>query len=155
MTKRKKTYLLAALTLGVLCFIWGNSMLPGEESGAISGGLLAWLVRTFPFLKWMPELLLRKLGHFMEFAALGFLLAWFFLLRGQRGFHRGTMPLLFVLLAAVTDETIQSFSLGRSPSVFDVWIDVAGGCTGIALLFLGAKIHTWFQRKEKNNEKDS
>lgn len=65
------------------------------------------------------------------------------------------MPLLFVLLAAVMDETIQSFSLGRSPSVFDVWIDVAGGCTGIALLFLGAKIHTWFQRKEKNNEKDS
>lgn len=156
MAKRKKTFLLAALTLGVLCFIWGNSMLPGEESGAISGGLLAWLVRTFPFLKWMPELLLRKLGHFSEFAALGFLLAWFFLLWGQRGIHRGTMPLLFVLLTALTDETIQSFSLGRSPSVIDVWIDVAGGCTGIALLLLGAKIHTWIQkRKEKINEKNS
>ena len=36
MTKRKKTCLLAALTLGVLCFIWGNSMLPGEESGVLS-----------------------------------------------------------------------------------------------------------------------
>lgn len=148
MAKRKKTYLLAALTLGVLCFIWGNSMLSGEESGAISGRLLAWLAGTFPFLKWLPELLLRKLGHFLEFAALGFLMAWFFRLRGQKGIHRMSMPLLVVLLVAVTDETIQTFSLGRSPSVIDIWIDVAGGCVGIALLLLSTRIYTWIQNRK-------
>ena len=154
MKKRKGTYLLAALACLVLCFIWGNSMLSGEESGAISGGLLDWLVRTFPFLKWLPEIVLRKIGHFSEFGLLGFLLAWFFLLQGQRGLHRLSMPLLFTVLIAVADETIQSFSLGRTPSVIDVWIDVAGGCAGILLVALGSKIYTWIHnQKGNNNEK--
>ena len=112
-------------------------MLSGEESGAVSGGLLEWIVTTVPVMNWLPEALLRKFGHFSEFALLGFLLAWFFLLQGQRGLHRFTMPLLAGMTAALTDETIQSFSPGRCPSVMDVWIDVAGGCAGIAVLYGG------------------
>lgn len=135
MANRKGMFLLVVLTCLVLCFIWGNSMLSGEESGAISGGLLSWLVATFPFLKWLPEYLLRKFGHFSEFGLLGFLLAWFFLLQGQRGIHRMSVPLLFAMTAALMDETIQVYSLGRSPSVMDVWIDVAGTCAGIAVLY--------------------
>lgn len=156
MRKRTATYLLAALACLVLCFIWGNSMLTGEESGAVSGGLREWLISTFPFLNWLPERLLRKLGHFSEFGLLGFLSAWFFLLQGQRGVHRAAMPLLFTVLTAVTDETIQSFSQGRSPSVIDVWIDTAGSVAGILLLLLGAKIYTWIRnRKGNNHEKAS
>ena len=156
MKKRKGTYLLAALACLVLCFIWGNSMLSGEESGAISGGLLAWMIDTFPFLNWLPEYLLRKFGHFSEFGLLGFLLAWFFLLQGQRGFHRFTVPLLCGMTAALTDETIQTFSAGRCPSVTDVWIDTAGVCAGIALL-----VGLWYllkmirNRKGTNHEKAS
>ena len=135
MTRRKGKFLLAGLICLVLCFMWGNSMLSGEESGAISGGLLAWRTDTFPFFKWLPEYLLRKFGHFSEFGLLGFLLAWFFLLQGQRGFHRFTLPLLGGMTAALTDETIQTFSIGRCPSVMDVWIDTAGVCAGIALLY--------------------
>lgn len=156
MAKRKGQFLLAVLICLVLCFIWGNSMLTGEESGAISGGLLSWLIETFPFLKWLPELLLRKFGHFSEFALLGFLMAWFFLLQGQRGFHRLTVPLLFGMTVALTDETIQSFSSGRSPSVMDVWIDVAGVCAGIALLCGGFCLYHLIQnRKGIQNEKNS
>ena len=135
MLKGKGKYLLAGLICLVLCFIWGNSMLSGEESGAVSGGLLSWVTENFPFMKWLSEHLLRKFGHLSEFALLGFLLAWFFLLQGQRGFHRFTMPLLCGMTAALTDETIQVFSAGRGPSVTDVWIDTAGVCIGIALLF--------------------
>lgn len=147
MTNRKGMFLLVILTCLVLCFIWGNSMLTGEESGAVSGGLLSWLVGTFPFLKWLPEYLLRKFGHFSEFFLLGFLLAWFFLLQGQRGFHRMSMPVLFCMTAALTDETIQTFSTGRSPSVMDVWIDVGGACTGIAVLYGCYYIYKLFRRK--------
>ena len=86
-------------------------------------------------MKWLPEYLLRKFGHFSEFGLLGFLLAWFFLLQGQRGIHRMSMPLLFAMAAGLTDETIQVYSLGRSPSVLDVWIDVGGALAGIALLY--------------------
>ena len=46
-----------------------------------------------------------------------------------------SMPLLFAMTAALTDETIQVYSLGRSPSVMDVWIDVGGAFAGIALLY--------------------
>ena len=46
-----------------------------------------------------------------------------------------SMPLLFAMTAALTDETIQVYSLGRSPSVLDVWIDVGGALAGIALLY--------------------
>lgn len=148
MTGGKKKFGLALLACLVLCFIWGNSMLPGEESKAISGGLLNWLRQTFPALEALPELYLRKLGHFSEFCLLGFLLTWFFLIQGQRGIHRVTMPLLFALLTAVTDETIQTFSLERYPSVMDVWIDTAGACVGIvALLVLHSLITLLFKRK--------
>lgn len=150
MTKRTGIFVLVVLACVVLCFIWGNSMLSGEESGAISGGLLSWLVHTFPFLKWLPEYALRKLGHFSEFGLMGFLLTWCFLLQGQRGIHRASMPLLFAVLIAVADETIQTFSLGRSPSVIDVWVDVSGACAGIALLLVCAKLYTWIHKRKGN-----
>lgn len=150
MTKRKGKFLLAGVICLVLCFIWGNSMLSGEESGAVSGGLLSWVTETFPFMNWLPEYLLRKFGHFSEFGLLGFLLCWFFLLQGQRGIHRFSMPLLFGMTAALTDETIQSFSPGRSPQVTDVWIDTAGAFTGILLLYGLYRLYHHFKKTERN-----
>ena len=149
MTKKSGKFLLAGLICLVLCFIWGNSMLSGEESGAISGGLLDWIITNLPFLKWLPELILRKFGHFSEFGLLGFLLAWFFLLQGQRGIHGASMPLLCGMTAALTDETIQVFSPGRRPSVVDVWIDVAGVCAGIALLWGGYYLFLKWKGRKK------
>ncbi len=146
--KLRKALVFAAALL-VLGFIWGNSLLSGEESGQISGGLLRWLKSVLPFLKGMPELLLRKLGHFSEFAALGFLLCWLFRLGGQQGVHRFSVPLLCGMLAANIDETIQVFRPGRGPSVIDVWIDVAGVCAGIAVFFLLRRIRTIWKGKTK------
>lgn len=132
MKKKWINILLAVLICLLLCFIWGNSMLPGEESGAISSGLLQWLKETFPFLDFLPELILRKLGHFSEFALLGFLSAWFGRIRGWQSL----LPLLFAMTVAVLDETLQLYSLGRSSSVMDVWLDMLGTCTGVALLYI-------------------
>lgn len=143
--KSRKVLCICAVA-ALLCFIWGNSMLPGQESGQISGGLLQWLRQTFPFLRGMPELLLRKLGHFLEFAALGFFLCWLLRLGGQRGIHRVSAPMFLGMLAANIDETIQVFRPGRGPSVIDVWIDVAGVSAGIAVFFLLRRIHTRIQK---------
>ena len=150
MSKRKGLFLPAGLICLVLCFIWGNSMLSGEESGAVSGGLLSWMTENFPRMRWLPERLLRKFGHFSEFAVLGFLLGWFFLRQGQRGLHRLTVPLLFGMTAALTDETIQSFSPGRSPQVTDVWIDTAGALTGILIVYGGYRLYHHFKKTERN-----
>ena len=88
MNAKVKKHLILAAVLLVLCFIWGNSLLPGTESGKISGGLLAWLKETVPFLKGLTGHLIRKLGHFSEFTALGFFLSWLLRMENQQGIHR-------------------------------------------------------------------
>lgn len=130
-----RVWALVAVVL-ILGFIWGNSLLDGEDSSEISGGLLAWLISVLPFLSWLPEVVLRKLGHFSEFTALGFFLCWLLRSDEQRGLQKISLPLLCGILVANIDETIQVFRPGRSSSVVDVWIDAAGTCTGIGLFCL-------------------
>ena len=134
----KKRKALCCVLIGLnLALIWGNSALPGGVSLELSNGFLALLSRSFPFLARIGSMLIRKLAHFSEFACLGLLLAWFFRLMGERGFHGVTSPALLGTLAACVDETIQRFVPGRESSLIDVWIDIGGVCTGILLLHLG------------------
>ena len=118
-----------------LCFIWGNSMLPGEVSAAFSDwvkNLLAWMLPVNG-----TELsgggLLRKLAHFTEFATLGFLLSMLFRLKQRK--IRYALPLGVV--TACMDETIQMFVPDRGPGILDVGIDTCGVLTGIFLLQIG------------------
>ena len=127
------------LTL-ILAFIWGNSLLPGEISGAISG----WVKNLIRMIIHLPESdpeqghgLLRKLAHFTEFGCLGMVLCWLF---GMLNKHR-----LFALLcgfsAACTDETIQCFVPDRGPGIRDVLIDTAGVVVGMGILLAGYAIY--------------
>lgn len=145
--RKQKAWALAAVVL-TLGFIWGNSLLSGEESGNISSGLLAWLISVFPFLSWLPETVLRKLGHFSEFTALGFFLSCLVRPDEQRGIQKISVPLLFGVLAADIDETIQLFRPDRGSSVVDVWIDTAGVCAGIGLFYLLCYVHSRAKRKK-------
>ena len=131
----KRLRLCTVLLICNLIFIWGNSLLPGEVSGAFSDWVKAILSKLF---SGDPDEtsgggLLRKVVHFTEFAALGMCLAW---LHGmlQKGKLR---PFLWGVLAASVDETIQRFVPDRGPSVKDVCIDSAGVLTGIILLWTG------------------
>ena len=119
--------LLIVLTL---CFIWGNSLLPASISGAIS----QWVKELVNQLLWFwkdgslmsGDGLLRKLAHASEFALLGAeLTCW-----RVKGITRIQEVLLFGLLAALTDETIQLFVAGRSGQIRDVWIDLLGVLIG-------------------------
>lgn len=127
------------LILFLICFIWRNSCMPASESSRISSGVLRWLLDTFSFIPF-TEFIVRKLGHFLEFAALGFLLANYIRLLGEKGLHHFTLSLLPGILTAMTDETIQMFVEGRSSEVRDVWIDTAGCVFGILFLLLIAKL---------------
>lgn len=138
----KRLRLCVTLLICNLVFIWGNSLLPGEVSGAFSDwvkSLLAYLLPMGPD-DGSGGGLLRKAAHFSEFAALGMCLAW---LHGmlQKGKLR---PFLWGVLAASVDETIQRFVPDRGPSVKDVCIDSAGVLTGIILLWIG---HDYFKRR--------
>lgn len=137
-----------ALLVAELIFIWGNSLMPGEVSGAISdwvGSILRLLFEQGPE-EVSGGFPLRKLAHFTEFAALGMTLCWLFaMLQKGRGY-----ALLCGVLAAATDETIQIFVPDRGPSVRDVALDSCGVLTGMILLCLG---HSYFV-KRKNRRKD-
>ena len=145
MNKRKQKIIVTLLIGLNLLIIWGNSALPGEVSGEISSGILAAFAEVLGQMIPGGELLLRKLAHFSEFACLGLLLSWRFLVLEDR--FQFPMPLLCGVLAAMTDETIQVFVPDRGPSVIDVWIDAAGVFTGAVILLLGCKL----MKKQRNH----
>lgn len=128
-TQHRSCAILIALNLA---FIWGNSAMPGDNSGALSG----WLLELLSFLpdSDLAHTILRKLAHFSEFGLLGILVCWLWNL------HRDNLPvslLGFGLAVACIDETIQYFVPGRASSLIDVWIDTAGFTTGLILLSFG------------------
>ena len=132
----KRMRLCVTLLICCLVFIWGNSLLPGWISGAISDFAKKILELLFAQGEPGPEnggFLLRKLAHFTEFTALGMCLCWLF---GMLGKGR-LLPLFCGAAAACVDETIQVFVPGRGPSVRDVCIDSCGVLLGVILLTLG------------------
>ncbi len=124
---KKKTIYIILFSL-ILCFIWGNSILSREVSGAIShfiadifGGEQGATDEGHHFL--------RKLAHFTEFAALG---AVYWLLSGEYMSEKSkrVFSSAFVgVFVPLCDETIQVFS-GRGPALADVWIDASGYAVG-------------------------
>lgn len=151
MMKRTKPrlWINSGLIIGILCFIWGNSLLPGEDSGNLSGFVGMMLQKLLPFLDLQSEIglhLLRKAAHFSEFAALGMSLAWLFGMLSKQRLLSLALPLLSGAGAAAIDETIQLFSPNRGPSIRDVGIDTAGVITGIAVLTL---LHCLYKRMKK------
>ena len=133
---QKRMRLCVALTACCLVFIWGNSLLPGSVSGAISDffkRILQCLFEQGESESSGLGFLVRKMAHFTEFTALGMCLCWLF---GMLGKGR-LLPVLCGAAAACVDETIQLFVPERGPSVRDVCIDSSGVLLGVILLTLG------------------
>jgi len=136
-----------------LSVIWGNSMLPGHISAAFSG----WVRDVIKAILRMDGIgggtghgLLRKFGHFSEFAIFGALLTWLFAMVQKPKL----LALLCGVLVASVDETIQRFVPDRGPSLWDVLIDTAGTLAGIGILLAGhAILKAW--RTQKREKMDS
>ncbi len=134
-----------------LVVIWGNSLIPGEVSGQISGfvmELLGNLLGMTPGESEGGHGLLRKLAHFSEFACLGALLCWRFSMSGKKGELLICQTLLGGIAAACADETIQIFVDGRGSSLIDVWIDASGAAAGMLILLFGYYLIN--KKKQKN-----
>ncbi len=75
----------------------------------------------------------RSVAHGLEYFILGwFALGMFF---NTAGF-KVSKPLLFCLLVALADETLQLYVTGRASEVLDIWLDFAGALVGV-LIFWG------------------
>ena len=134
-----KKRVLTLLILLNLALIWGNSLLPGASSNAVSGGLLAFLGKFLPFLLTEAgHAFLRKAAHFCEFALLGLLYC------GRHRLSKGETPphlMGFGLAVACIDETIQIFTPSRASSLIDVWIDTSGFALGLVVIFTAYTIY--------------
>ena len=139
----KRLRLCSVLLICNLVFIWGNSLLPGEISGALSNWLKDILAAILPGGDATPSGggLLRKMAHFTEFACLGMCLTW---RMGMLQKHPG-FALILGATAACVDETIQRFVPDRGPSILDVGIDTCGVIVGMTVLLTG---HHLLKRKQ-------
>ena len=155
MNNRKYLRLCTVLLICNIVFIWGNSLLPGSVSGAISGWISKLIQLLFPPSGAEPGTshgLLRKVAHFTEFCTLGVLFVWQFRMRKVSGWAGYILPLLGGFLVACGDETIQRFVPDRGPSIKDVGIDTLGTVVGIVSITL---IHYARKRiKTKNLEEN-
>ncbi len=122
-----------AATLLFVLFIFGNSMQTGENSGALSKAVLE-ILHSMGIM--VSELFIRKSAHFLEYFALGLLLAIDIRRITRNWWARIFAPLFCGLLIPVFDEAIQLLTPGRSGEVRDVLIDFTGVITGLVLMTL-------------------
>ena len=137
-------FLPSVLTLLWLCFIYGNSLQTGVESGEASGQVHHIMNMPFEFFGLgtpLSEYFIRKAAHFTEFFILGALVCadlWCFSVLTLR--RRLEYSILVISSAlpvctalAACDEYLQGFVDGRGSSVKDVLIDTSGAFTAILI----------------------
>ncbi len=136
--KRLRIFLIF-LTIACIAFIWINSSMNGDESSALSNGVLGVInsmLMSFGIKRGLSEFLIRKTAHFTEYTLLAVLLTIDFKLFNIDMKRQGFIVLFIGLLVAVVDETIQLIPVGRISSLIDVWIDFGGVCTGFIIVLI-------------------
>lgn len=137
---RRSVYLPAfALWVVGALLIWGNSLVPGSGSSALSLGVVDMLRGVLDALglpsAWVTNLLVRKAAHLTEYALLGMVGLCAFAHGGRQlraGMARAIAPCVCV---AAIDETIQRFVPGRCGQPTDVLIDSIGVVLGVCLCY--------------------
>ena len=145
--------------LGCICFIFSNSMAVATASTGASSRVLAWMRIILRHLG-HPALadrltmhFVRKLAHFCEYTLEGFLLMLCMRVYSRHPLRHISVPMLGGVLTAMTDETIQLFSDGRSSQVTDVWLDSAGVLAGILTALVLLALCKWiYHRVKRRNQ---
>lgn len=129
---------LSVAVLLTLCFIWGNSVLPKQESAEVSGSVYETakpaLDKTFGEGK-VTHGIFRKMAHATEFMILSLELNLLFLTVKKVSLLNPAFALGVSAIVASIDETIQIFS-NRGPAVKDVLIDCGGAAFPAAAFFI-------------------
>ena len=124
-----KKWIFPALTLVMVAFIWGHSLMPADMSSTESGIVSDILRFIFRLKDAEIDGYVRKFAHFFEYMIFGILITIDTTILLKCVFRPGNIAAgLFVPLV---DETIQLFTLGRSGSLLDVWLDFTGFITGV------------------------
>lgn len=157
-SSRRLRLCVTLLCLNVV-FIWGNSLLPGSVSGALSQWVKDFLGSILGIQEGSGEEghgILRKMAHFMEFCCLGMCLSWLVRMLRTAAAEHFVWPLAGGILVACIDETIQCFVPNRGPGILDVGIDTLGVTLGVAILCLAVAVQKRKSlKKECQNETEN
>lgn len=137
-----------------LCFIWGNSVLPKQDSAEVSGSVYEEvkpvLDKTFGEGK-VTHGIFRKMAHATEFMILSLELNLLFLTLKKVSLLNPAFALGVSAIVASIDETIQIFS-NRGPAVKDVLIDCGGAAFTSAAFFIVYAVIVFVKRKKSKSE---
>lgn len=139
-TPTARTFLWRYLPLvGWMIFISfaSSASFSANSTSRFIGPLLLWLFpSTTPETLNVVHGLVRKFAHFAEYALLGFLAA--------RAFRNSPRPsirtkwffisAILIIVYSLVDEYRQSFVPSRTPSIFDSFVDIAGGLTALVIV---------------------
>ena len=120
--------LLIFVIAATVAFIFGNSVLPSDESLEQSDAIKDIIIEILPDdspAESFVEQYIRKIAHFSEYGLLGIEIALYMIIFERRRLRLAPISLVFALVVAFFDESIQMFT-ERGPSIMDVWIDVGG-----------------------------
>lgn len=152
--------ILIGIVILTLAFIFVQSTLPQETSGAQSdavGGFLDAILPDSPFKDFLIDDV-RKVAHFVEFAVLSselMALNLVYILKNEEKEKRTSSKvknhlslLAFGMFVALVDETIQVFSK-RGPRVPDIWIDMFGFISALAAFLIVQTLVFAIKKKKK------
>lgn len=132
----------ALAVLAMVAIIWGNSLVPGTGSSEISlavrDAVRAALDAVGLPSGWVSNYLVRKAGHFIEYALLGALV--FRAAAPGIVSRRGLIApaAAFLVLVPCIDEGIQRAVAGRVGQIPDVGLDCCGAAFGFMIAMLAA-----------------
>ena len=128
-------WLIAAVLMVLL--IWGNSMVVGDGSSALSLTVLGWARGMLASLGlpygWLTNFIVRKAAHVTEYAILGILTFQALDPLRKLDVSHVLVALVPCFIVAAVDESIQHFVPGRCGQIPDVLIDSFGAYLGIVL----------------------
>lgn len=154
MTIRTHKFLLPALLIFQMLFIFTMSSFGHNSSDAQSNLFVDFIAQNFPHIRHGLEnnlinlytlvFLVRKTAHFTEYAILGALFYLNLIQFPKLNSHikKLLLPILFSFLYAITDELHQVFVPGRSAQFRDVLIDTLGASFGAIIAYLIIKLFT-------------
>ncbi len=115
-SSRRFRWLPVAIWMGAIYFVSSQSTAP------------------LPGIDWLDELI-RIVGHFVQYAVLGFLVARAVMRGSEWSAKRVAFVLIWCAVYAVSDEWHQRFVPGRSSDVKDWLVDSVGALAGYAMCF--------------------
>lgn len=132
----KRTMIHICITLAVMLFIFIQSAMPGDMSGAESGIIVQFIAGLTGWNEEALSIIVRKAAHFTEYAVLGICLS-----VNMRDLQiNWSVAWLIGTAYAATDEFHQLFVPDRAGTLTDVLIDSAGVACGLLVYFIFVQI---------------